>query len=931
MFKTEVMNWDGSVFSTVKTTFNGRDQATLARQYSGSDTSPTYQDTTAAFDGHGRLKTQHLPEMDAGAYSISEYQADDSLLYKWDARGAKTTFGYDTRGLLTSLTSQAPAASSMQITPTVTFTYDAVGNHIQMQDGAGQVDYEYNQLSQLSAETRTFNSSMTDAPPSANGFRFSYAYHLGGSLKNVSYPNQISLNYGLDRAGKLKNISGTSEGQALSVLTNVDYLAWGGVKRVDFGNSTYSQVTYNRRQQPDTEKYTGQRRVAGGNNSFETATLIDNKYTYYNDGAIKLIEDKANILPYSYLDRFHQYDNTGKLVAERSGREALQTAQIGDFVKYAYNFSYDAFGNMKSEQAQKAYNSYGGAGQFNNIQTRNYTYQNNRIAGGYVSPVEIYGNIQLPAWQYDSDGRPVVSFDKGRLNSSYDTGGYLVRQQSGFGIAGGIVQDMWNSGDGKVIKTKDTDSKTTDENGDPANFTQTSTRYVLTSTVLGDAIVYQDNQDSRYPPSINTETKTSIYGLGNKIGVETKLEGVANVPNGIFKTTEFTYKSAYESKRLKSEYSTDASNGSTSTTTVSTRGLDANAITHTPSGRGNSDGRARFDEDFNEWLTGEGCSLDGIIGPCSYIIKAGGKYSGAYLRCPNDNCGPQGLAYHALDGSVTPFLGTLIATQDGIDYRLPAGIARAAIMDAMLLSIKNHGISGIAFAFNGGPINIGNVGTVTVNADYAPIDPTALASLSVDDACGLMANMLGQMISDGIASGGGTSAIKTHEQLDALMNALDSAFTPFYTGWNGTIKTGTGDIRPSTGGLEKPPPLGGPSGFKKQYLDSVKPAEGQTHHFAAYFSAGINGAWFSSTAHEYTTDRFNIGFIGSQNNQGDRDLGAVAYNFGTSLTNWTHAETRSNPRNPKAPTVVTVQDSVSGRLGRFTNLASSVRATICNY
>lgn len=166
-------------------------------------------------------------------------------------------------------------------------------------------------------------------------------------------------------------------------------------------------------------------------------------------------------------------------------------------------------------------------------------------------------------------------------------------------------------------------------------------------------------------------------------------------------------------------------------TSISTRGLDANAITHTPGGRGNSDGKLLFDEDFSEWLTGNGCSLDGIITPCGFISKMEGRYSGSYERCPNDNCGPMELAYHALDGGVTPFLGSLIATHDGIDYRVPEGIGRAAILDAMTLSIKNNGISGIAFSFNGGPINIGNVGTVIVNAVYAPIDPTGLASLSV--------------------------------------------------------------------------------------------------------------------------------------------------------------------------------------------------------
>jgi len=54
-YKTETLNWTGSVYSTVKSTFNGRDQATLVRQYSGNDSSTTFQDTTVTFSTNGSI------------------------------------------------------------------------------------------------------------------------------------------------------------------------------------------------------------------------------------------------------------------------------------------------------------------------------------------------------------------------------------------------------------------------------------------------------------------------------------------------------------------------------------------------------------------------------------------------------------------------------------------------------------------------------------------------------------------------------------------------------------------------------------------------------------------------------------------------------------------------------------------------------------
>jgi len=636
-YKTEIMNWDGTTpYTTTVLSFNGRDQVIKNRQYAGGVNSATFQDSTATFDGHGRLATEHRPEMNQSSSIIYDYQTDDSLLNKWDARGAKTTFGYDNRGLLTSVSSLPPQSSGIQATPPTTFGYDAAGNRTWMQDGMGRVDYEYNELSQVSAETRTFNSNFTDAPPSTGGFRFSYSYKLDGSLKDVTYPNQIALNYITDKTGKLKSIAGTSEGQPLSVVTNVDSLAWGGIKRIDFGNGNYSQMTYNNRLLPDTEKYTGKKRVDGDYNSFEMRTLVDNQYSYNSDGSMKLIEDKSflNNMPYNYYDRLQKYDHVGRVVAERSGREALQTAQIGDFIKYDYNFSYDAFGNLKTEQSGKAYNSAGGTGQLSSSQTKNYNYQNNRVIGGFVSPVEIYGDVQLPAWQYDNDGRPIVSYDTGGLTSTYDTSGYLIKQQSGYDGQGGIVQDFWYDGDGNLIKTKDADTKVEHTNGTSYTYTVTSIRYVINSSVLGEAIVYQDNQDSRYPTAVNKETKTQIYGMGNKIAVQNIQEGVANVPNGIVKTIDFKYETAFEAKRVRSEFSTETSSGVAQVTSISSRGLDAGAVTPNPPGRGNSDGKARFDEDFREWLTGEGCSLDGVIAPCRLISKLGGKHSGAYALVP---------------------------------------------------------------------------------------------------------------------------------------------------------------------------------------------------------------------------------------------------------------------------------------------------------
>ena len=71
-FKTETYVWEtGAVYSTVVNSFNQRDQVLRSRQFAGDDSSSTYQDTLAIFDGHGRLSASHRRESELDPNSKS--------------------------------------------------------------------------------------------------------------------------------------------------------------------------------------------------------------------------------------------------------------------------------------------------------------------------------------------------------------------------------------------------------------------------------------------------------------------------------------------------------------------------------------------------------------------------------------------------------------------------------------------------------------------------------------------------------------------------------------------------------------------------------------------------------------------------------------------------------------------------------------------
>ena len=104
-----------------------------------------------------------------------------------DARGAVSTFGYvgTNRGLVKTITHTLAGKPTVNIA----FNYDAARNRTLMTDQTGTSNYYYNELSQLTSESRTLAGTT---------YTLSYQYNLGGQLKKMTYPGDMSINYGYD-------------------------------------------------------------------------------------------------------------------------------------------------------------------------------------------------------------------------------------------------------------------------------------------------------------------------------------------------------------------------------------------------------------------------------------------------------------------------------------------------------------------------------------------------------------------------------------------------------------------------------------------------------------------------------------------------------------------------------------------------------------
>ena len=419
--KTEAFEWDGStVYSTVTNTYNGRDQVTQALEYAGTTYSSSNQETTASFDGFGRLKQTHKPEQRDGStlkYTTYTYNPDDSIQSLTDARGATTQFTYNNRGLVETKSYTVPSESNIDDPADVSFSYDNVGNRTQMTDGLGQVDYEYDPLSRLTAETRDFTDDLPNAPITGSKFKLEYTYTLSGGLRSYTDAYGKTINYANDRTGRITAVTGASIVGNYDYADNPHYRAWGALTHLDYGNGTEMNVGgFNNKLQATTFE------VKKG-----TTSMINKSYDFYADGSLKNETDNNN----AKFDRLYKYDHRSRMTDARSGAEARGSTDAAVNIPFGNAFQYDAFDHQTQLVTKH----------FTRSDTINPSYQNNREQYGTY---DLDGRMEVDGWMqqkmykynaagqlgysiYQSCGEPCTTDEE---TLKYDGDGLLVKVQT---------------------------------------------------------------------------------------------------------------------------------------------------------------------------------------------------------------------------------------------------------------------------------------------------------------------------------------------------------------------------------------------------------------------------------------------------------------------------------------------------------------------
>lgn len=408
------------------------------------------QVTEMTYDGHGRLATKHIPQQDDNAATTYIYNADDSVYRATDARGVITQYAYNNRGLVTDIGHVLPEESDIPETAAITFEYDALGNRTLMEDGLGSIEYEYDSLSRITAETRDFTDDLGTTPAV---FRLEYTYALNGQLESLKDPYGDQIDYSHDKAGRVSTVTGSSFGGVTSYASTPHYRAWGGLQSLSYGNNTAMSVTFNNRLQADHYQL-----FRPG-----TSTIMTSNYDYYADGSPRKVDDLMD----DKFDRMNTYDNVGRIATAKTSIEAYGQTATGtqlDALPYRQSYTFNAFGNLKERE-----NLHWGA----NEDFGPYTFENNRNDHG--------------AWAYDADGRQTAGWSGNNyVRSTYDAAGQLVVHNSAVGMSESEVLRFYN-GTGSEEKRREREYVETKP--DEWEWQESNPTYYIRSTVLGGEVV----------------------------------------------------------------------------------------------------------------------------------------------------------------------------------------------------------------------------------------------------------------------------------------------------------------------------------------------------------------------------------------------------------------------------------------------------------
>lgn len=214
-----------------------------------TQTDPDNKVTQYNYDGQGRL-TQvtdarnlstfytldglgnqlGLTSPDTGS-SSNTVDVAGNILTRTDAKGQVTTYTYDILNRVSRITYHDGSITN--------YTYDAGANAkgrlSQISDSLGSIQNTYDKRGRILTQVRSLTVN-TGAGNTIVTSTTAYQYDSVGRLSSLTYPNGRRLTYTRDSMGRITQIDTSKDGIAITLLSQVSYRPFGGVK--SYLNST---------------------------------------------------------------------------------------------------------------------------------------------------------------------------------------------------------------------------------------------------------------------------------------------------------------------------------------------------------------------------------------------------------------------------------------------------------------------------------------------------------------------------------------------------------------------------------------------------------------------------------------------------------------------------------------------------------------------
>jgi RHS repeat-associated protein len=338
--------------------------------------------TRYEYDKLGRRIKRTLPLGQVETYS---YNTVGNLLSRTDFKGKVTTYAYDT---MNRLLSKTPDASLSE--PSITFTYNSLGQRLTMNDSSGVTTYGYDVRNRLTSK-QTPQGTLSYSYDNASNLLTTRSSNVNGVNTSYSYDALNRLNGVTDNAP----VTGTRSATGASSMT---YDAVGNLSSVTTPNGVSHSYTYN-----------NLNRLTNVSLSKGATTLASYAYTLGAAGnRLSVTEQNGRVVSYSY-------DALYRLTQEQIANDPI-AANNGTL-----GYSYDAVGNRLSR-----------ASTITAVASSNSTYDN---------------NDRLSSDAYDANGNTVSSNGNGY---GYDFENRLLKLNAGTANEVSYVYD----GDGnRVSKT----------------------------------------------------------------------------------------------------------------------------------------------------------------------------------------------------------------------------------------------------------------------------------------------------------------------------------------------------------------------------------------------------------------------------------------------------------------------------------------------